>query len=61
MLSVPVVRCAFVVRPLHNCEVGAANVVTWCERCVALALRHGVFLLESFIACLGLCCAFGCK
>jgi hypothetical protein len=53
-------RRTFVMRPLRNCEVGAANVMIWRECSVTLALRDGVFLLESFIACLGLRRAFRC-
>jgi hypothetical protein len=45
--------CAFVMRSLRYCEIGAANMMIRGERRVAFALRHGVFLLESFIACLG--------
>jgi hypothetical protein len=49
-----------VVLPLRYCEIGPADVMVWCKCCVALALRDGVFLLESFIACLRLRRALRC-
>ena len=61
VLPMSVMRRSFVMRPLGNGEVGAADVMAWCECSVALALRDGMFLLESFIARLRLRRAFRCN